>query len=287
VNPLCGFGWWVASRLTVTDQLFTSFTATFMSAQLLPAIIGFIGLIIGAIPTYVYMRQRKLAEVGKLHAETDKIKAEAEKIRAEFQIATTLQQPRVKVLFVAADPGDFPKLRLGDEIRGISRALRTSRYGDNFILEQLWAARWTDLRTELLRNSPDVLHISGHASKDGLLFEDDRGDGQPVPTDQLAALLSLFSDRLRLVLINTMQVENLCEALARSIDYVIGTTGLIADEQAINFSSAFYEALADGKSIQVAFDFALANVRTDKGGYKLVVERKAAPPHLLLKAPPP
>jgi uncharacterized membrane-anchored protein YhcB (DUF1043 family) len=53
-----------------------------MSSEVIAAIIGLIGVIIGAIPTFLFMRKRNAAEIDKLQAETDKIKAEAEKIRA-------------------------------------------------------------------------------------------------------------------------------------------------------------------------------------------------------------
>ena len=187
----------------------------------------------------------------------------------------------MKVLFAAADPGASPKLRLGDEIRGITRALRGSKFGDQFAIEQLWAVRWTDLRTELLRNTPDILHICGLGWKGGLLFEDDSGQGQAIPSEDVTALLSLFSDRLRLVVINTMPVEDLYEALASKLDFVIGPTGKIEDKKAVDFSIAFYEALSDGKSVHAAFEFAVANSRTEEGLYRLFAERRAAEPHLL------
>jgi hypothetical protein len=62
-----------------------------MPTEIITALIGLMGIIIGAIPTYLFMRQKGTAEIDKLKAETDKTKAEAEKIRAELQAST----PRV------------------------------------------------------------------------------------------------------------------------------------------------------------------------------------------------
>jgi uncharacterized membrane-anchored protein YhcB (DUF1043 family) len=53
-----------------------------MSSEVMAAIIGLIGVIIGAIPTFLFMRKRNAVEIDKLQVETDKIKAEAEKIRS-------------------------------------------------------------------------------------------------------------------------------------------------------------------------------------------------------------
>jgi hypothetical protein len=55
-----------------------------MSTEVQIAIISLIGIIIGAFPTYLFMRKRNSAELDKLRAETDKLKAEAEKIRGEL-----------------------------------------------------------------------------------------------------------------------------------------------------------------------------------------------------------
>lgn len=55
-----------------------------MSEQVIVAFIGLLGVVIGALPTYFYMRAKNTAEVGKLKAETAKLNAEAEKIRAEL-----------------------------------------------------------------------------------------------------------------------------------------------------------------------------------------------------------
>jgi septation ring formation regulator EzrA len=53
-----------------------------MSSEVMAAIIGLIGVIIGAIPTFLFMRKRNAAEIDKLQAETDKIKAGPEKIHS-------------------------------------------------------------------------------------------------------------------------------------------------------------------------------------------------------------
>jgi uncharacterized membrane-anchored protein YhcB (DUF1043 family) len=56
-----------------------------MSSELLTGLFSLVGIIIGALPTYLFMRRRNLAEIDKLKAETEKTKAETEKIRAELQ----------------------------------------------------------------------------------------------------------------------------------------------------------------------------------------------------------
>ena len=104
-----------------------------MLPEVVAALIGFLGVVIGAIPTYLFMRQKSLAEVDKLKAETDKIKAEAEKIRAELQpsgvapvgtvsqkvpMKTTEEQEETMVLSATYGKGETRK-----DVTGIIRAI--------------------------------------------------------------------------------------------------------------------------------------------------------------------
>jgi hypothetical protein len=57
-----------------------------MPPEIISALIGLIGIILGVIPTYIFMRQKGLAEIEKTRAEADKTKAEAEKIRSEIKV---------------------------------------------------------------------------------------------------------------------------------------------------------------------------------------------------------
>ena len=239
-----------------------------MSTEVVVALIGLVGVIVGAIPTYLFMRQKNLAEVEKLRAETDKIKAEAEKIRVELQSdKASSKDLKVRILFVAANPIDTIRLRLDEEVRGIKEGLRKSSQGNMFELDQVWSVRWDDLRSHLLRHTPDILHISGHGTKEGIVLEDESGHAHMVSAEVLNNLLMLFSDKVRLVVINTMYSEGMCKALAQSVDFVIGISGSVTDKQASKFSTAFYEALADNKDIRVAVEF-----WQPRNGHKDVIE---------------
>lgn len=51
-----------------------------MPTELIAALIGLAGIIIGVIPTYIFMRQKTTAEIDKIRAETDKIREETKAI---------------------------------------------------------------------------------------------------------------------------------------------------------------------------------------------------------------
>lgn len=54
-----------------------------MNNDVIVALIGFFGIVVGVIPTYFFMRRKGVAEVEKLNAETEKTKVEIERIKAE------------------------------------------------------------------------------------------------------------------------------------------------------------------------------------------------------------
>lgn len=74
-----------------------------MPTEIVTAIIGLIGVIIGVIPTYVFMRQRSAVEIEKLRAETDKTKAEAEKIRYDIKKVETQETNNPESMSVRND----------------------------------------------------------------------------------------------------------------------------------------------------------------------------------------
>jgi len=67
------------------EHLVVNFARFVMLSDIIAALIGLTGIIIGAIPTYLFMRQKAAAEVDKLRAEAEKTRAEAEKIKAELK----------------------------------------------------------------------------------------------------------------------------------------------------------------------------------------------------------
>ncbi|MEM2126101.1 MAG: CHAT domain-containing protein [Candidatus Methanosuratincola sp.] len=258
-----------------------------MPTEIITALLGLIGVIVGAVPTYLFMRQKNIAEVEKLKAETDKIKAEAEKIRAELRSEKVTTDLKIRILFVAANPISTTRLRLDEEVRGIRESLRKSSKGNMFELDQLWSVRWDDLRSHLLRHTPDILHIAGHGTEKGIVLEDEKGDAYVVSAETLNSLLTLFSDKIRLVVINTTYSAGMCKALAQSVDFAIGSGGPLNDKTASKFSVALYEALADGKDIKAAFEFARASIEDkdfiEQARYQLFTFRRRPEEYRLIQ----
>lgn len=193
-----------------------------------------------------------------------------------------------KVLFLGANAGDTTRLRLGAEAREIQRALHDAGVGEVFHVITELAVRPSDLQSLLLTHAPAVIHFSGHGSdpsggtfavsaagttrefipadnagpvfdersRGGLLLEGEQGTSVVLRPDLLTTLLAIevHDMSLRCVVLNACFTAFQAEAIAAYVDCVVGTTQAIEDEAAIAFATAFYRAIAHGKSVGTAFE---------------------------------
>jgi len=131
-----------------------------------------------------------------------------------------------------------------------------------FEFQARWAVRPRDVRRALLDLAPDIVHFSGHGTgDDGLVFEDDTGHSAIVPTDALAELFELFSKNVRCVVLSACYSDVQAKAIAGHIDHVIGMQRALGDEAAIEFAVGFYDALAAGKDVPLAYRFGCNSIR--------------------------
>jgi len=161
----------------------------------------------------------------------------------------------IKILFLAANPRDSTQLRLDEEIRGIKQSLYHAKFRDNFDIEQEWAVGVSELQGHLLRHQPDIVHFSGHGSTASeIILEDNVGNSQTVSIRALSDLFFLLKDNIRCVVLNACYSEPQAQAIAKSINCVIGMSKAIGDKAAISFAVAFYQALGFGRNVKTAFD---------------------------------
>jgi hypothetical protein len=161
---------------------------------------------------------------------------------------------KISILFLAADPTDASRLRLGEEIREIQEKLQLSRLRDKFEFNQRMSVRPQDISQALLDLKPDIVHFSGHGSESGeLCFEGPGGESRPVPAEALADLFGQFSSQVDCVVLNACFSGKQAAAIARHIDYVIGMKKEIDDRAAIAFAVGFYQGLGGGRTIAEAY----------------------------------
>lgn len=161
------------------------------------------------------------------------------------------------ILVLAANPKDTPPLRLEEEIREIDNGLQRSQKRDEFILKQKLAVRASDVRRAVLDYRPNIVHFCGHGSgEEGIALEDESGQAKLVGTEALSGFFELFAGHLECVVLNACYSEIQAEAIANHIPFVVGMKRKIGDAAAIEFATAFYDALGAGESFEFAFKLA-------------------------------
>ena len=158
------------------------------------------------------------------------------------------------ILFLAADPTDQTRLRLGQEHRDIDERLRLARYRDSFEITERLSVRTTDISQALLDERPHIVHFCGHGSSSGaLIFEDPEGRAKSVSAKLLGDLFSLFRNTLECVVLNACFSAVQAAAISQAIPYVIGMSNAISDRAAMTFAVGFYKALGGGLNYADSF----------------------------------
>lgn len=171
---------------------------------------------------------------------------------------------RIKILFLASDPNDASRLRLGQELRDIQERLQLSRYREKFLLEQRWSVRPGDISQAILDVEPEIVHFSGHGTNIGeLCFEDKLGKIQPVQPSALAALFAIVNKQVNCVVLNACYSAIQADAIAKHIEFVIGMNQSMGDKAAIAFAVGFYTAIGANRSVQEAYDFGCVQIQLE------------------------
>jgi hypothetical protein len=174
--------------------------------------------------------------------------------------------PRVNVLFAAANPPDTTSLawlaeegnRVRDELSNQDRwhlqlinGNGTSGDTSNAKLTAAELLRW-------LTMGIDVVHFSGHGSRNGIAIWDHERDGSCIVSgDALGGCFQRHQPTL--VVLNSCYSEPQANTILSAIaarnakGAVVGTSHAVEDEAACLFSGTLYQQLAGGHSIREAF----------------------------------
>lgn len=197
---------------------------------------------------------------------------------------------KVKVLFFTADPSSGrPRgqaLQLPEDLRQIMKRVREAPYGHRLAFEAHGAARADDLIDLLDNTDARVMHFSGHGGKHGLVLVARGGyDPHPVDAAALSQLFRTYRGSVRLAVLSACSSHAEAQAIADVVGCAIGTLNEIADEAAITFNSRFYQAVANGDSVQRAYDKARTALQVHgvpESEYPQVFHRKDVDPAKLV-----
>lgn len=190
------------------------------------------------------------------------MRATEHRVNAWIDAIRPPKKEQLRILYAtAASHGD---LRVDEEMRRVKAAVKTTTHREQVLIEHLLAATPGDLLDALVSFRPHVVHFSGHANEDVLVFDD--GSGLHGPGTVLSA--SLFKQ----VMESTDQapvlvVLNACKSAAQLSDLLgkvpmgVGMSDSIGDMDAITFATRFYSTLAEGQSVNAALTTARVDMK--------------------------
>lgn len=183
----------------------------------------------------------------------------------------------MRVLFVSSNPEWTARLDLGDEMREIMRSLRRP----DIKLMLLPAAQRLDLKMAVTSTEIDVLHFSGHATREeGIILRDEDGMEDPVAGTELENLLAKDGKRIKLTVLNACNTKDTAAKIRSSVGAVISTNRELKDDAARRMTRFLYAGLSSGKTVEQAFATATEAIREagqDATVYELDGEQKAVP----------
>lgn len=170
----------------------------------------------------------------------------------------------IKILFLASDPSDAARLRLGQELREIREKLQLAKHRSKFLLESREAVRPGDITQALYDIEPQIVHFSGHGMSSGeLCFEDVLGKVKTIQPEALASLFEMEAEQINCIVLNACYSKIQAEAISQHIPYVIGMDREIGDKAAIIFSVGFYKALGASRTVEQAYKAGCVEIRLE------------------------
>ena len=168
---------------------------------------------------------------------------------------------RIRILILSANPWATGRILVDEEEREIFEKIHEGPFRNRFELHNRAATRVVDLQKLLMIYRPHIVHFSGHGSKqEKIILGGTQGRAKTVDQQGLAEVFTLYSNHVRLVLLNACFTKAQARSISEVVDYSIGAGQAIGDRVAVRFAGAFYRALGFGKSIRAAFESARAEL---------------------------
>lgn len=175
--------------------------------------------------------------------------------------------PPLHILGMIASPRDLPQLDIPREKKRITTAIEPLQAKKLIDLEWIEGGTWRELQRAMRHGPWHIFHFIGHGGFDRELdegfiaFENEDGNKYYLKATEFGRLLADHHS-LRLVLLNTCEggrgsKRDIFSSTAsilvrRGMPAVLAMQYEITDRAAIEFSHAFYEALADGLPIDAS-----------------------------------
>lgn len=185
------------------------------------------------------------------------------------------------ILFFGASPNQHPLLNIDVEFREVQRAFDRD---PNIRVIHSSATTLNNVPGFLQRHPAQLVHFAGHGSKNALILMDDSENPVEVEIGAIGRWISAVGKSVQIVVLNACFTAEQARQLAHFVDCTIGIDSPVRDENALEFTSLFYESLSLGRSVQTAFDVATA--RRGNGSHAHLFRRNGVDPNAVFLVPP-
>lgn len=171
----------------------------------------------------------------------------------------------MRILYLASNPGEQVSLALEREMTELQRRLMAVDRLGTIVFKPLPHLKIDELSTVITEFRPDVVHLSVHGRRGGVVFAD--GDDEKfVAIPHFVAHFKAVRLKPKLVYLSACEGDRLAKALSEMIPFVIAMTDKVTNEGAIRSAVKFYEWLGGGSTIQEAYDISRPLLETvDEG----------------------
>lgn len=188
-----------------------------------------------------------------------------DRLSAQIEALRDPKSENLRILYATATPEG--ELRVSQEIRRVKKAVAASLHRDVIDIEHLPDVTADDLLDHLTTFQPHVIHFSGHADEDVLVFDDgtlEGGEGREISIEVFMRAVSAPDRKPSLVVLNACDSATNLETFLAGVPIAIGMSAPVGDADAITFATRFYRAVADGQSVESAL--AIARVDMEMNG---------------------
>lgn len=171
----------------------------------------------------------------------------------------------MRILYLASNPTEQVSLALEREMTELQRRLMAVDRLGTIVFKPLPHLKIDELSTVITEFRPDVVHLSVHGRRGGVVFAD--GDDEKfVPIPHFVAHFKAVRVKPKLVYLSACDGDKLAKALSEQVPFVLAMTDKVTNEAAIRSAVKFYEWLGGGSTIQEAYDISRPLLETvDEG----------------------
>lgn len=171
----------------------------------------------------------------------------------------------MRILYLASNPIEQVSLALEREMTELQRRLMAVDRLGTIVFKPLPHLKIDELSTVIAEFRPDVVHLSVHGRRGGVVFAD--GDHEKfVAIPHLVSQFKAVRLKPKLVYLSACDGDKLAKALSDVVPFVIAMTDKVTNEAAIRSAVKFYEWLGGGSTIQEAYDISRPLLETvDEG----------------------